>query len=75
MPNEQSGVISEKPRGGIGAFVRETRREISKVTWPARKEITVTTILIVVFALMTGVFFLLVDTVLGYAVSKLLGMS
>ncbi len=56
-------------------FVTETRREIAKVTWPTRKEIVTTTILIIIFALITGVFFLVVDWILGLGVSKLLGMQ
>ena len=71
MADEQT---SGKPNAGLSGFFRETRREIAKVTWPTRREITVTTILIVVFALIVGVFFLMVDTALGYIVSKILGM-
>ncbi len=56
-------------------FVRETRREIAKVTWPTRRETTLTTVMIIVMALLAGVFFLVVDTGIGYAVSRVLGMS
>jgi preprotein translocase subunit SecE len=55
-------------------FARETKREISKVTWPTRKETVVTTALIVVMALVAGMFFLAIDSVLGFAISKFLGM-
>jgi len=55
-------------------FGRETQREIAKVTWPTRKEIVTTTIIIVLMALAAGVFFLGVDSVLGYLVSRVLGM-
>ena len=75
MGNEQTNSVTDKPKGGLSGFIRETRREIAKVTWPTRKEISVTTTLIVIFALVTGVFFLLVDTALGFAVSHLLGMN
>ena len=75
MSNEQNSVIAENRKGGIGSFISETRREIAKVTWPTRKEIGVTTTLIVVFALITGVFFLAIDSGLGYAVSRILGMN
>jgi len=64
----------EKNKRGLAEFVRETKREIAKVTWPTRKEISVTTALIVVFAIITGVFFLVVDSALGFVVSKVLGM-
>ena len=74
MANEQTITAGGKPRTGLVDFFRETRREIAKVTWPTQREITVTTILIVGAALIVGVFFLMVDTALGYIVSKILGM-
>jgi preprotein translocase subunit SecE len=74
MTNEQTNPVNEKPKSGISDFIRETQRETAKVTWPTRKEISMTTTLIVLFALVTGIFFLLVDTGLGYVVSQLLGM-
>lgn len=75
MANEQTSVGVEKPRAGLIDFARETQREIAKVTWPTRKEVVLTTTLVVVFAMIAGVFFLMVDTALGYVVSKMLGMS
>ncbi|MFA5041654.1 MAG: preprotein translocase subunit SecE [Bdellovibrionales bacterium] len=75
MTNEQMTSGSEKPKTGIADFARETHREIAKVTWPTRKEITMTTILIVIFALVTGIFFLVIDSGLGFVISKLLGMN
>jgi preprotein translocase subunit SecE len=74
MADEQTIVAGGKPKAGLIDFFRETRREIAKVTWPTRHEITVTTALIVVSALVVGVFFLIVDSALGYIVSKILGM-
>ncbi len=56
-------------------FARETRREIAKVTWPTRKETVVTTVMIVVMALVAGVFFLAVDSALGFAIGRILGMN
>ncbi len=73
MAKEQT-TQEEKPRRGLAEFFRETKREIAKVTWPNRKEISVTTVLIIVFAIITGVFFLVVDSALGLIVSKILGM-
>jgi preprotein translocase subunit SecE len=55
-------------------YIRETRQEVAKVTWPSRKETVTTTILIVVMALIAGLFFLLVDSVVGAGVSRILGM-
>ena len=75
MTNEPIVPTNEKPKEGIADFARETQREIAKVTWPTRQEIIQTTILIVVFAIVTGVFFLVVDSGLGFLVSRLLGMQ
>jgi preprotein translocase subunit SecE len=76
MASDQTSIENKtKPRTNLTEFVRETQREIAKVTWPTRKETLVTTAMIVVMALITGVFFLAVDTVLGFVVSRILGMS
>lgn len=58
----------------ITEFFRETRREIAKVTWPTRKETVMTTVMIVAMALIAGLFFFVADSVLGYVITKILGM-
>lgn len=55
-------------------FYHETRREVSKVTWPTQKETIMTTVMIIAMALMAGVFFFVVDNMLGFTISKILGM-
>ena len=75
MANEQAITSNDKPKTTLLDFMRETRREISKVTWPTRKEISTTTLLIVVFALVVGTFFLIVDQAVGWIVSQILGMN
>lgn len=64
-----------KPKFSLSGFVRETRQEIAKVTWPTRHETVLTTALIVVMALVAGVFFLGVDSALGFIIGHLLGMN
>ncbi|NTU76539.1 MAG: preprotein translocase subunit SecE [Alphaproteobacteria bacterium] len=56
-------------------FVQETRRETSKITWPTRKETTMTTVMIVVMALLAGLFFFAVDSTLGFVVRRIFGMA
>ena len=68
-------MIEQKPKTSIADFVRETRAEIAKITWPTQKDIVMTTVMIVVMALITGVCFLGIDTALGFAVSRILGMN
>ena len=56
-------------------FLQEVRAEGQKVTWPTRKETTVTTIMVFVMVVIASVFFLLADQVMRLAVSFLLGIS
>jgi len=75
MASEPSNNVAESAKGGIANFVRETRKEIHKVTWPTRREISVTTTMIVVFAVIVACFFWIVDLALGYGISRILGMN
>lgn len=68
-------IEEQKPKTSLTDFMNETRHEISKVSWPTRKETLMTTVAIVVMALVVGVFFLVVDTALGYVISHILGMK
>ena len=52
-------------------FVREVRAEAAKVTWPSRRETGMTTLMVVIMAVFTAIFFLLVDQVIGFAVRQL----
>jgi len=74
---DDSKAIAEvkKPRTGLIEFLRETRREVNKVTWPTRHETVVTTVYIIAMALIVGMFFFMIDTGLGYVVGSILGMK
>ena len=55
-------------------FVREVRQEASKVTWPTRKETTVSTSMVLVLVVIAALFFLLVDWVVSSLVQLFLGI-
>ncbi len=42
-------------------FIQEVRAEISKVVWPTRREVIMTTIMVFIMATVTAIFFSLVD--------------
>ena len=42
-------------------FIQQVRREVAKVTWPTRREVTLTTIMVFVMAALAATFFSLVD--------------
>ena len=56
-------------------FVREVRNEISRVTWPTRKETAVTTGLVFLMVALISVFFFVVDQAIGVAVRALFGIG
>lgn len=56
-------------------FSREVRREVSKVTWPTRKETMITTAMVFVMVILASLFFLVVDQVLGMGVRVILGLG
>jgi preprotein translocase subunit SecE len=59
----------------IGEFVRQTRQEIAKVTWPTRKETLVTTAMVFAMSILAAIFFFVVDQVLSVGVRLVLGMG
>ena len=52
-------------------FFREVRTEVTKVTWPSRKETLVTTGLVFLMAFLAAVFFFVAAQVIGLAVRAL----
>ena len=56
-------------------FLQQVRAEGSKVTWPTRKETMITTAMVFVMAVLASLFFLVVDMVLRWGVSLILGLG
>ncbi len=68
-------VNSAMPKTSPFKFLQEVRAEGQKVTWPTRKETTVTTIMVFVMVFIASIFFLLADQVMRIAVSFVLGIN
>ena len=56
-------------------FLRQVRQEVGRVTWPTRKETTITTGMVFVMVILAAVFFFLVDLGLGRGVRLILGIG
>ena len=56
-------------------FVQQVRQELARVTWPTRKETTVTTAMVFVMVFVAAIFFFVVDQALSYAVRFLFGLG
>ena len=59
----------------ILSFGREARAEVRKVVWPTRQETVQTTIVIIFFVVILGVFFWLLDMFLLWATRMLTGQG
>ncbi len=56
-------------------FIQQVRQEITKVTWPTRKETTITTIMVFIMVAMAAVFFLIVDKIISMMIKLVLGLG
>ncbi len=59
----------------IWKFIQGSRVELRKVVWPTREETIQTTLVVLLFALIGGVFFWLLDLVLLFITSKITGQG
>ena len=56
-------------------FLQEVRSEVSKVTWPTRRETMITTAMVFVMVFVTAIFFLVADQIIRLAVTFVLGIG
>ena len=56
-------------------FFQEVRSEAQKVTWPTRREVTITTIMVFVMVGLAGVFFAAADQIIRVLVALVLGIG
>jgi preprotein translocase subunit SecE len=54
-------------------FIQQVRTEVSKVTWPTRRETLITTAMVLLMSVAAALFFLGVDWVLSTIVTFILG--
>ncbi|MDE1174625.1 MAG: preprotein translocase subunit SecE [Parvibaculaceae bacterium] len=56
-------------------FIQQVRTEVSKVTWPTRRETTITTVMVFLMVTFATVFFFLADQIMSQGVALLLGIG
>jgi preprotein translocase subunit SecE len=54
-------------------FLQQVRTEVSKVTWPTRRETVITTVMVISMSIAAALFFLAADWVLSNVVTLVLG--
>ena len=53
-------------------FVQQVREEARKISWPSRKEVMISTVMVMIMVTMASIFFLVVDFILKQGIDKLL---
>ena len=56
-------------------FVQQVRQELTRITWPTRKETLVTTAMVFVMVFVAAAFFFIVDQTLSYGVRLVFGLG
>ncbi|WDQ98800.1 preprotein translocase subunit SecE [Devosia sp. J2-20] len=55
-------------------FLQQVRQEVSKVTWPGRSEVLISTIMVIVLVIAASLFFLAADQVISWLVALMLSI-
>ena len=75
---QEPGALQEFSGSAMGKwneltrFLSDVRAEMRKVVAPGRKEVQVTTVVVIVTVFLFGIFFLLTDFVFGHVVTAML---
>jgi preprotein translocase subunit SecE len=56
-------------------FFKQVRQEVSKVTWPTRRETMVSTAMVFVMVVIMSLFFLVVDQFFAHTVKLIFGLG
>ncbi len=54
-------------------FIQQVRSEVSKITWPTRREVLLTTVMVFALSALAALFFGLVDLIIRFGLQTLLG--
>ncbi len=68
-------MVLNMARTGPFQFIQQVRAEVSKVTWPGRRETLTTTVMVFLMAFAAAVFFFIADQILSWLVSLALGLG
>jgi preprotein translocase subunit SecE len=54
-------------------FIQQVRSEVSKIVWPGRREVMLTSAMVFVMAVLTAIFFFFVDWMIRLGLQGVLG--
>ena len=72
----QSNPIKRETMARINPFqfIQQTRAEITKVVWPTRREVLITTAMVLLLAIIAALFFSGIDAVIRLGLRSILGL-
>ena len=62
----------EKKRTSPALFVRQVRQELLKVTWPQRKDVFISSGIVILLVILFSFFFLISDQLWSFAIKKII---
>jgi len=71
---EKSPVRRTSPFTALAEYVKDVRVEMSKVSWPTRKELQESTVVVIVMVIVVSIFIGIVDRILSFAFEALIRM-
>lgn len=60
---------------GLAQLMRQVKQEVKKISWPGRKETSMSTVMVIIIAALASVFFFFVDQILAKLVQIILGFG
>jgi preprotein translocase subunit SecE len=63
---------SKMAKNGITGYVQDVRDETAKIVWPSRRELVVSTVMVMIMVVIASFFFLGADAMLKWGVEKVL---
>ena len=73
-PTTEKAAVRPGPFTAITDYVKDVRVEMSKVTWPTRRELRESTLVVIVMVFVISIFIGVVDRALSYAFEALIRM-
>ncbi|MCY4305298.1 MAG: preprotein translocase subunit SecE [Aestuariivita sp.] len=55
-------------------FIQQVRYEVSKIVWPTRREVFITTIMVFIMAAITAAFFAVIDILIRNGIQGILNL-
>jgi preprotein translocase subunit SecE len=73
-PTTEKAAVRPRPFTALSEYVKDVRVEMSKVTWPTRRELRESTLVVIVMVFVISIFIGVVDRALSYAFEALIRM-